>query len=252
MEVNKEKAGNVICATILTGLYDVNRNEVIEPNDFNKVKAWYDSVSELKINAIIFHNSFSDEVVAKYENSYVSFKKVFFDSRYNANIFRYLVYRHFLQENREIIQNVFVTDITDVVVLKNPFEEEYFKQNTNALFCGDEEKCLDNDWMNDHATHLRNSIREYADFEAIHKKSILLNCGIIGGSISTMLSLMEQLSLLHENYSLTNKSAFTLDMGAFNFIARTQFDSRIIHGKPVNTIFKEYQNNNEDCWFRHK
>ena len=137
-------------------------------------------------------------------------------------------------------------------MLKNPFEDEYFKQNSNSLFCGDEDKCLDNEWMNEHATHLRNNIGEYADFEATHKESTLLNCGIIGGSISTMLSLMEQLSMLHETYSITNKSAYTLDMGAFNFIARTQFDGRILHGKPVNTIFKEYQDNNKDCWFKHK
>lgn len=251
MQIYKEHSLDVVCATFLTGLYDVNRNEVIAPNDFNKVKAWYDSIVELKMNAIIFHNNFSEEVVARYTTENIEFIKVDFDTRFNANIYRYLIYEDFFQKHKDVIRNVFVTDITDVVVLKNPFESEHFRQNSGALFCGDEEKCLDDEWMNAHSTHLRNNIDVFASFEETNKVSKLLNCGIIGGSISIMISLMEQLSFLHKTHSLTNDTAYTLDMGAFNFIARTQFEGRIIHGNPVNTIFKEYENN-RDCWFRHK
>jgi hypothetical protein len=41
-------------------------------------------------------------------------------------------------------------------------------------------------------------------------------------------------------------------MGAFNYIARTHFSNKLIHGAPVNTVFKEYESSRMECWFRHK
>jgi len=41
-------------------------------------------------------------------------------------------------------------------------------------------------------------------------------------------------------------------MGAFNYLARTQFNGHLRHGAPVNTVFKMYENERQDCWFRHK
>jgi hypothetical protein len=58
--------------------------------------------------------------------------------------------------------------------------------------------------------------------------------------------------VIHQFANIDNKTAFTGDMGAFNYIARTQFNNQLIHGAPVNTLFKGYENDREDCWFRHK
>jgi len=41
-------------------------------------------------------------------------------------------------------------------------------------------------------------------------------------------------------------------MGAFNYLVRTQYNSNLIHGKPVNTVFKGFEVERTDCWFRHK
>jgi hypothetical protein len=41
-------------------------------------------------------------------------------------------------------------------------------------------------------------------------------------------------------------------MGAFNYLMRIKFNEQVIHGAPVNTVFKSYENEREDCWFRHK
>jgi hypothetical protein len=41
-------------------------------------------------------------------------------------------------------------------------------------------------------------------------------------------------------------------MGAFNYLARTQFNGHLRHGAPVNTVFKMYETERQDCWFRHK
>jgi hypothetical protein len=41
-------------------------------------------------------------------------------------------------------------------------------------------------------------------------------------------------------------------MGAFNYLARTKFNNQLKHGAPVNTLFKGYELERKDCWFRHK
>jgi hypothetical protein len=92
----------------------------------------------------------------------------------------------------------------------------------------------------------------FEQFEKKYSQSTLLNCGIIGGEISVMKNFIEKLSQLHRLYNANNSTAYTGDMGGFNYIARTYFNDHIIHGKPVNTVFKEYENQRTDCWFKHK
>jgi hypothetical protein len=243
------KPNNIILATYLSGIYDVNRNEVLANDDINVIKEWAESIIKLGLIGVVFHNNLSENSIANYKSN-IQFVKVDFDEKYNTNIFRYFLYKKYLEEN--IVDNVFVTDITDVVVLKNPFLQPLFLENNNHIFCGDEPKILENDWMQDHSTHLRSKINDYALYEEKFKTATLLNCGIVGGSKKIIQLFLEGLCSIHEKYNTDNTTAFTGDMGAFNYLMRTQFNEHIIHGSPVNTIFKMYETERRDCWFRHK
>lgn len=145
-----------------------------------------------------------------------------------------------------------MTDISDVVVVQNPFIQPLFIDNPDTLFCGDEPKPLDNEWMRDHSEHLRVGIADYAAYEETFRESPLLNCGIVGGSREVMTDFINQLAAIHNRYNRTNTTDYTGDMGAFNYLVRTQFNDRVLHGAPINTVFKEYQEERTDCWFRHK
>lgn len=249
--MNKQKK-NYIFASLFTGVYDVNRNEILESDHFDYIKNWYQSIIRLKLHAVIFHNTFSKATVAQYQNEFINFKWVEFSGGLNANIFRYEVYKQYLDTNAAHIANVFATDITDVVVLNDPFTQPLFLKNPTALFCGDEPKILDNEWMYNHCTHFRNTVPGFTKYELENKEKSLLNCGIIGGSLPVIANMMNNLAFVHATYSNTNTTAYTLDMGAFNFVARTQFTKTILHGPPINTLFKQYQTERTDCWFRHK
>lgn len=242
---------NLILATYLAGIYDVNRNEVLEKDEINIIKAWAESIIKLGLHAVVFHNNLSEKSVAKYRSN-ISFVKVVFNEKYNTNIFRYFLYNNFIKENKAVIENIFFTDITDVVVVKNPFSQYTFINNANSIFCGDEPKILNNEWMHNHSAHLRNNINGFALYEENFKNATLLNCGIIGGSITIILPFLEKLCLIHETYNTDNNTAYTGDMGAFNYLIRTQYNKNIIHGTPINTIFKMYESSRIDCWFRHK
>jgi hypothetical protein len=240
---------NLILATYLAGIYDVNRGEVLPKDDISIIEKWAESIVELGLQAVVFHNSLSENSIAKYASN-IQFVKVQFDEKYNTNIFRYFLYNNFLKTNA--VDNVFITDITDVVVVNNPFVQPLFIHNSSSIFCGDEPKLLGNDWMYDHSAHLRTKINDYASYEENFKTAALLNCGIVGGSVKIMQPFLEKLCSIHENYNTDNSTAYTGDMGAFNYLARKEYNEHIIHGTPVNTIFKMYETERLDCWFRHK
>jgi hypothetical protein len=243
---------NIILACHITGVYDVNRSTTLEHDDYALVQAWAESIQALGLQGVIFHNNFSEETCQKFSNENISFIEVEYNPAFNPNVFRYFIYRNFLLNFRSSLHSVFITDVSDVVVVQNPFETFLFQENRDNLFCGDEPKTLDNDWMNDHSTHLRNQIADYAEYEKKFAVSTLLNCGIIGGSADVMSDFLEKLCFIHEHFNSNNETAYTGDMGAFNYIARTLFNERLIHGAPVNTVFKEYERARGDCWFRHK
>ena len=223
------KSENIILACHFTGVYDVNRNTTLEDDSYVLVQAWAESIQLLNLHGVIFHNSFSEETCRKFSNENITFIEVEYNPAFNPNVFRYFIYRDFLLNFSSTIHSVFVTDVSDVVAVQNPFETFLFQENRDTLFCGDEPKTLDNEWMNDHSTHLRNQITGFVEYEQSFAQSTLLNCGIIGGSATVMLHFLESLCSVHEQFNQENKTAFTGDMGAFNYIARTQFNDRLIH-----------------------
>lgn len=244
-------AKNLIVTAHISGVYDVNRSAILANDVFSIVADWANSISDLGLQAIIFHNNFSEDTCKKFKNEHVNFVKIEFNPQYNPNVFRYFVYNEFLKQHFQSIENIFFTDVSDVVVLKNPFQEKLYLENSSAVFCGDEPEILDNLWMQNHGNHLRNRISDYAIFETNFKNEILLNCGIIGGKTAVMKPFIQKLWAIHEKYNCDNKTLFTGDMGAFNYLVRRQYNDTVIHGNPVNTEFKKYFADSS-CWFQHK
>ncbi len=243
---------DVIMACHITGVHDVNRNTTLDNDKYELVRDWAESVAEQQLQGIIFHNNFTLETCEKFKNEYISFIKIDYNNQFNPNVYRYFVYKDFLQQHVQRFKNIFVTDITDVTLVNNPFIDSYFIENPTAIFCGDEPKMLNNDWMRDHSTNLRNNISDYAEYESKFGSETLLNCGVIGSNAPTFFDFIKKLCAIHESANSANQTAFTGDMGAFNYLARTQFNRLLIHGTPVNTVFKMYENERQDCWFRHK
>jgi hypothetical protein len=243
---------NLVMACHISGVHDVNRNTTLANDSYELVKDWAQSIIAGNLQGVIFHNNFSEETCKSFENKNISFIKIAYDPQFNPNVFRYFAYRDFLKQQIQKSNAIFITDISDVVLVNNPFTDPLFCENPTALFCGDEPKILHNGWMIAHAENLRKNIPDYAAYESTFGNETLLNCGIIGGSASLLFDFLKQLCAIHQHANSDNKTAYTGDMGAFNYLARTAFNEQLIHGAPVNTVFKEYENNRNDCWFRHK
>ncbi len=242
----------VVMACHLTGIYDVNRSQMLPDDDYSMVQAWADSLEALSLQGILFHNSFSEATCARYQHEGLIFVKITADPAFSPNVYRYFAYRDFLYQHASQLDALFITDVSDVVVCNNPFVQPLFTGRSEALFCGDEPKTLADPWMLEHAAHLRSQIAGYAAYETAFQDAPLLNCGIIGGSRPLMQDFIGQLCLIHAQYNRNNPTHYTGDMGAFNYLARTQFNDRIVHGFPCNTVFKAYEQHRTECWFRHK
>ncbi len=251
MKINFNIPSNLIVSSHITGIYDVNRSTTLADDDFSLVAEWAKSITDLGLQGIIFHNNFSEATCNLHQSDYIHFIKVDYNPQFNPNVFRYFAYAEFLKQHAPLIENIFFTDVSDVTVLKNPFVEELFLKNPTHIFCGDEPEILDNEWMQEHAAHLRSKIANYAAYEADFKNKTLLNCGIMGGNIAVMKPFIEKLWAIHHQYNADNKTLYTGDMGAFNYLVRTGYHDRLIHGSPVNTVFKSYKNDSS-CWFKHK
>jgi hypothetical protein len=243
---------NLILACHITGIYDVNRSTTLQDDNFELVRDWAASVAAAKLQGVLFHNGFSEETCQAYTSEYLTFVKINYNPQFNPNVYRYLVYLDFLEKQTHSPANLFVTDVTDVTLVNNPFTDPLFISSPNTLFCGDEPTQLANEWMLAHASSLRSQIEDYADYEARFATDTLLNCGIIGGAYPLFLAFLKQLCAIHRRYNASNKTAYTGDMGAFNYLVRTKFNDRLRHGFPVNTVFKSYEEERSDCWFRHK
>ncbi len=242
----------LVLACHITGIYDVNRSTTLPDDSYELVQEWAESVAKANLRGIIFHNNFSKETCSRFENEHISFVHIDYNPKFNPNVFRYFVYRDYLVKCSDPIKGVFVTDVSDVTLAQNPFIHPLFTSNPTSLFCGDEPKPFLNDWMLGHGEHLRSQIQDYAVFEERFASETLLNCGVFGGHYPLFMDFLQQLCDIHETYNHSNKTAYTGDMGAFNYLARTRFNEKLRHGFPVNTEFKAYENERTDCWFRHK
>ena len=248
---NLKLSNRLILGCHISGVYDVNRSQILSDDDFSIIEKWANSIAKLNLQAIIFHNNFSEATVLKYQSAHLLFIKITHDIRFNPNVFRYCVYSQFLEKYCNTIDSLFVTDVSDVLVLKNPFIQPLFTANSDFVFCGDEPTNWDNEWMQLHGSHLRSKIKDYVVIESENKAQRLLNCGVIGGTIQTIKPLIDSIWQIHENYYADNTISFTGDMGAFNYIMRKNYKNRILHGTPVNSEFKAYFDDGTN-WFQHK
>jgi hypothetical protein len=243
---------SIIAACHFTGIFDVNRNTILLNDDYNYVEDWVNSITALGLTGIIFHNHFTEQTCSKHQTENIHFIKKTYNPIFNPNVFRYFVYKEFLETTAKQIEYIFFTDIGDVEVINNPFIQPLFLQNPITIFCGDEPKLLNNEWMMEHSNHLRNRIEDYANYEESFKNSTLLNCGVVGGYTNIIQPFINDLCQIHQKYNADNSTPYTGDMGAFNYLIRIKYNQNILHGKPINTTFKAYESDRKDCWFRHK
>ncbi len=232
---------NYIVSAYLTTSIDCMRGIQLKANDPNYIKDWYDSVVKLKLNGIILHDSLDDDFIKQFPG--VKFLKVApIPEWMQLYDYRWVVYFLFLSEYN--CDYIFFTDISDVVVASDPFQD--IKE---GLYCGDEQTTLkDCQWLQG-ALDVKEYSKELKLFkEVLSQNSTLFNAGILGGSYKDVLDFLKILYSKLEKLSL-RQVHYTVDMPLFNYVMYLYFEPK--HGFPINSKFKSYEKR-DDVWFIHK
>lgn len=223
------KKQNVIITTYLAGILDSQRGKPWEAN-IEELSPLISSVKETKL--IVLHNCLDLPNTPKVEFVRVS-------TSVNPYIQRWISIREFLVKNRHLYDNVFCVDATDVEILREPD----WSQVHRGLFVGDEDQVIGCEWMikqHQNAT-LQNFFQEFANHQ-------LLNCGVVGASVETIIELTRQMI---DFCSLENGISL-MDMGVLNYIVYTNWREKVRTGRQITTLFKGFEKNNKVSWFRHK
>lgn len=161
---------------------------------------------------------------------------------------RWVSYYEYLLANRGGIDKVFLVDATDVELLRSPWDF----MEPGLLYTGDEPQILGCDWIVNKHPHVK-----LQELFKLKERSILLNAGLLGGSVEVVIEFIGKLlsfyfqSVNDTHFNPGREGCGITDMGLFNYIARTEFEGRLRHGRMVNTEFKN-EERNSFSWWKHK
>jgi hypothetical protein len=231
-----------IITTYFTAEKDPQRPNVWANDDFSIIEKFYDGILKHQLNCLILIDNSSDDFIKKYETDKIKFLRCD-SSGLNMVDIRWKLYANLLKLRTDI-DRVFFVDVSDVLILKNPFN---FIE-PGKIYCGDEDSInMKNQWMMDryfllNQSTIINKLANYANKQ-------VLNAGVLGGERLVIMGIAEKMANLLE---ISNVTSTTVDMCTFNHVLYMDYKDKLVHGLPVNTVFKTYDFDNKEAWFCHK
>lgn len=215
-------------------------------NNIKYIETWYNSINKLGINGVVFYDNLTSEFISKYQNSNVTFHRVE-SSEYSNNDWRFFVYRDFLKDN--LYDSVFLTDGSDVTVVKNPNQiiKEY--PDKDFFICKDSINLADFGYLQIHKLAQWEKYSWFA-MQCLQRKLDLINMGVIGGTYSNICQFLE---VFCETRTKMANPNFNADMWIGQYVFRHLLaDKKLLLGYPFTSDFKQYQNDRKDVYFIHK
>jgi hypothetical protein len=216
----------------------------VAQNDFKYIEPWYYSVNKLGLEGRIFYDNLSDDFLNKYTTNKIKFIKVV-PSDYSNNDWRFFCYRKFLEENK--FDSVFLTDASDVTVVKNPSEIISSFPDTDFFVCKDSIMLSEFPYLN---IHERVRWEDYVWFSIMANRLDLINMGVIGGNYNNIILFLNKFCETRINFG---EPEFNSDMWIGQYVFRKLLsDKKILIGEPFTSIFKQYEIDRKDVFFIHK
>lgn len=234
---------NVVFGVYYNDGKDLQRNVIIDPNNYEYIKNWSESAKNLNMKCILLTDgSCSEDFINQYSNNNLEIKKVTKKYKGCLNDIKFLDIMDCLCDKYE---NIFITDVSDVHFLKNPFD--LIKENKLYIGCEQKNnreiyKCKEIAWAR--ATYGA----KMPTFPFWDEN--FLNCGIIGGSSKVINLFLNNYKKIF--YSREWPANFPNDMIISTLVAYTYFKDQIVTGFPLHTIFKKYENNHPEAYIVHK
>jgi len=240
---------NYIVSSLFTTCIDPIRNTKWSPSS-DVMDNWYNSGVNIlndTLHLLVFYDQLEPTFTQKYNSKHITFIQVEDCENYSPHDYRWLVYHNFLSNNLDSIDNIFFTDISDVIIKQNPFQVI----EKDLIYVGDEyEYPWENWWALPRKEYYMSKLSFFPSIYETYKKYPFLNAGIVGGKGIAVLEFLEKMKSYIE--ITLDKPYETTDMILFNYILYKYFYPNIKHGEPINSKFKLNEIHREDVWFIHK
>lgn len=213
----------------------------------------YFSMKNLGLKGIICHDGLSKEFISKYETENIQFIYFEIDKKrpHSLNNLRFHLYLDLLEEGKLLeFTHVFMTDVSDVTVVKNPFSE--ISSNDHTLYIGHDEegKVEENEWMMNLIRFCDKHLSESLKNTILRKE--VLNAGVIGGHVTTIKNLLTQMVWYCDQIDPSiNSDMLILNLVVWNFVPDISKHG-LCYGEPVVSKFRKFETNRKDVWFIHK
>jgi len=222
---------NAILSTYFTkdnGFSQHDSSGGCKPNKFELIRKWYQSIIDLNLYGVIFHNELSQDFIKKYTNKNITFVEWSHQNRLSYNDERYYAFINYVTHNINI-DKVLYTDIFDVQIHKDPFE---FMVD-DGIYVGSEESKRENSytWVNKKLISL--------NYPLLIKPQIIYNAGICGGFRNTFLRFLEEMI----RFISKSDPKINCNMGILNYCLHNTVKDKIFTGFPFHNIFKSFKNN---------
>jgi len=251
------------CETVLlTNVFGTRKDpqgKLHAPPDFSYFERYYRSVLSVpggRVKAVVLHDFLTEDVTSNYttKDGSMSFVKVDIsglDPLMGLNDLRFQLFDEQIKKHPEW-ETVFITDISDVVVVHNPCG--FVEKQPERIFSGSQRVALKPyPYMNGKFEELGGKYLEWYDSLVDYKRT-LMNAGILGGKRSVVLKALSALNAVlldPELSSRKQKTDVTVNMAAFNYALHSNFEGHMVTGFPLHSKFWNYENRT-DVYFRHK
>lgn len=195
--------------------------------DWQKMENWYNSVKNLNLNAVIFHNELSDTFIEKYQTSKIIFENWKEQNRLSYNDERFFAFLNYLKNNPQI-KRVFCTDIYDIIFYKNPFELMDLNPDYKIFSGSQVYNSSTKVWMG--FKYLEINQKSFLNTCIVNNS--FFNAGIIGGYRENIIYLFEDMIMEFEKIDKKLNS----NMAVYN-VCLSKIKEKIFYGYPLHNIF---------------
>jgi len=229
-----------------TSVVGRNSNGFVNKNDFSYIAPWYNSVKNLSLEGRIFHDGLTDDFVEKYSTEKIKFIYADCSSQeYSPLDYRWFCYRDFLKNNQ--FDSVFISDCSDVTVVKDPSQIINKNKNFDLYVCKDSLKLGDFPYLD---IHKKMNWGGTMNFMLNSKRWDLINMGVIGGSFDNVIDFLDK---YYYTRTEINEKFDQADMWVGQYVFRHLMEGKkIMVGDPFTSEFKKYENDRKDVYFIHK
>jgi hypothetical protein len=226
----------------------LNANGYVEPDSYEYIRGYYESVKPLGVETLIFHDGLADVFINMYATEHIRFVKVTPTSdvaRLSLNDARFIYYREYLQRHsRTLPDMLFMTDICDVRVKKDPGE-----LSPDHFYCGDEDGKTLGDYVSSFGGGgFFDVCKRYNWFPLLDPAAPLLNMGVLGGRTLDVFHFLSRFYV--ERMGIEESVNLNMPLGVR--LVYEMFSDKLKHGEPFNSRFKKFELHRSDVYFVHK